>query len=33
MVRIALVEDDPIYRNQLKEYLVRYEKESAEKFA
>ena len=31
MVRIALVEDDPIYRNQLKEYLVRYEKESAEK--
>ena len=31
MVRIALVEDDPIYRNQLKEYLARYEKESAEK--
>ncbi|MCD8160632.1 MAG: LytTR family DNA-binding domain-containing protein [Clostridiales bacterium] len=32
MTRIAIVEDDPIYTNQLQRYLARYEKESGEKF-
>lgn len=32
MIRIALVEDDPIYVRQLKEYLTRYEKSVGEKF-
>ena len=33
MIRIALVDDDPIYTRQLKEYLSRYEASSGEKFA
>ena len=33
MTRIALVEDDPMYRAQMKEYLERYSKESGEKLA
>ena len=33
MIRIALVEDDPIYRGQLQEYLDRYAQESGEKMA
>lgn len=33
MVRIALVDDDPIYTGQLKEYLSRYEKSYGEKFS
>ena len=32
MVRIAMVEDDEIYRKQLLEYIRRYEKESGESF-
>ena len=32
MIRIALVEDDAVYRQQLMEYLSRYEKESGEAF-
>lgn len=32
MIRIALVEDEPNYREMLTEYLKRYEKESGEKF-
>lgn len=32
MTRIALVEDDPMYRTQLEEYLERYSRESGEKF-
>ena len=32
MVRIALVEDDPIYRKELEMYLEKYEKESGENF-
>lgn len=32
MVRIALVEDDPIYRKELEMYLKKYEKESGENF-
>lgn len=32
MVRIAMVEDDEIYRSQLEEYIRRYEKESGESF-
>lgn len=32
MIRIALVEDDPIYTRQLKDYLTRYEKSVGEKF-
>jgi DNA-binding LytR/AlgR family response regulator len=32
MVRIAMVEDDGAYRDQLKEYLERYEKECGESF-
>lgn len=31
MIRIAVVEDDPIYMNQLREYLTRYQQESGEK--
>lgn len=31
MIRVALVEDDPIYTKQLKAYLKQYEKESGEK--
>lgn len=31
MIRIAVVEDEQIYRNQITEYLQRYEKESKEK--
>ena len=30
MVRIAVVEDEEIYRNQITEYLQRYEEESGE---
>ncbi len=33
MIRIALVEDDPLYRAQLLEYLDRYAGESGEKFS
>lgn len=32
MIRVALVEDDPNYREELMEYLKRYEQESGEKF-
>lgn len=32
MVRVALVEDDPRYRQELSEYLERYARESGEKF-
>ncbi|MDO4284850.1 MAG: LytTR family DNA-binding domain-containing protein [Eubacteriales bacterium] len=32
MIRIALVEDDAAYREQLQEYLGRYEKDSGENF-
>lgn len=33
MVRLALVEDDVGYRNQLKEYITRYEQNSGERFS
>lgn len=33
MTRIALVEDDPMYRAQLEEYLERYSRESGEKLS
>lgn len=32
MIRIALVEDDPLYIKQLREYLERYENDSGHKF-
>ncbi|MCD8342036.1 MAG: LytTR family DNA-binding domain-containing protein [Clostridiales bacterium] len=32
MTRVAIVEDDPIYSDQLQQYLNRYEQESGEKF-
>lgn len=32
MIRIALVEDDPLYREELMRFLKRYEAESGEKF-
>ena len=32
MIRIAMVEDDPQYRQQLTQYLMRYEQESGESF-
>lgn len=32
MVRIALVEDDVVYRQQLQDYLQQYEKDSGQKF-
>lgn len=31
MIRVAVVEDDPIYTRQLKDYLARYQRESGEK--
>lgn len=33
MLRIAIVEDDPVYTRQLKDYLLQYEKTSGERFA
>ena len=33
MIRIALVEDDPTYREQMRGYLERYGKESGEKLS
>lgn len=32
MLRLAIVEDDAAYRNELKKYLLQYEKEKGEKF-
>lgn len=32
MLRLAIVEDDPVYRSEFKKYLSQYEKESGEKF-
>ena len=33
MVRIAIVEDDPVYTRQLKDYLAQYERSSGERFS